>query len=162
MADLLVPFDVCKGHRSGWYTAKNPCKRCGSKTRTSNRQCVPCKREDSKQRAKLKRENPDHLKNQAEYRKKNAVMEKVYQRRSDYKKKFGITVDQYEHMLIMQNGVCAICHHVCVTGRNLAVDHCHETGKIRGLLCANCNRGIGMFKDMPNRLKMAAKYLELS
>src|SRR3990167_601468 len=60
-------------------------------------------------------------------------------------KKFGITIKQYEQILETQGGLCSICKQK--SSRNLAVDHDHETGNIRGLLCVMCNAGLGMFKD---------------
>ena len=79
--------------------------------------------------------------------------------------KFGITPEQYDAMLKEQGGVCAICREP-ETGRNragavsLAVDHDHETGLVRGLLCNTCNRGIGLLKDRPDILRSALQYLE--
>lgn len=54
---------------------------------------------------------------------------------------------------------CEVCG-VILAGRELAVDHCHESGKVRGLLCHSCNMGIGQFKDSPELLRKAAVYLE--
>jgi len=73
---------------------------------------------------------------------------------------YGITIEQYGEMLEAQGGVCAICREPCPSGKNLAVDHCHETGAVRGLLCARCNSGIGQFLDSPDRLRAAIGYLE--
>ena len=70
-----------------------------------------------------------------------------------------ITASQYQEMLLSQNGVCAVCGSPG-KGRRLAVDHCHKTGIIRGLLCSSCNLGIGYFGDDPDRLRQAIKYLE--
>lgn len=78
----------------------------------------------------------------------------------DLKKNFGISVEQYDEMLIRQNGVCAICKTPCKSGRRLAVDHDHKTGQVRSLLCSNCNRGLGCFQDNPDLLREAAQYLE--
>lgn len=81
--------------------------------------------------------------------------------RNNYlKKKYGITLEQYEAMEHTQNHVCKICEKP-QTGRyqNLAVDHCHTSGKVRGLLCDYCNRGIGMLKDDPKTIEAALKYL---
>lgn len=63
-------------------------------------------------------------------------------------------------MLALQNGVCAICANTCNTGRNLAIDHNHETGAIRGLLCTKCNQGIGQFNENKELFFKAVEYLE--
>lgn len=75
-------------------------------------------------------------------------------------KKYGLSYSDWELLLIRQNHVCAICKRP-ETGKTLAVDHCHRTGKVRGLLCAKCNQGIGMFDDNASSLRTAAEYLEL-
>jgi Recombination endonuclease VII/HNH endonuclease len=80
-------------------------------------------------------------------------------------RKFGVTMAQYCEMLLAQEGKCAICRQPETEIRNgrvktLAVDHCHETGTVRGLLCVQCNTGIGKFKDDRNRLLAAIKYLD--
>lgn len=73
--------------------------------------------------------------------------------------RYGITVQQYESMFEDQGGVCAICGKSCTTGNRLAVDHSHADGRVRGLLCLNCNQGIGKFFDDPELLIKAAGYL---
>jgi hypothetical protein len=80
---------------------------------------------------------------------------------SSIKRKYGITRDQYEALLCHQGGVCAICRQTCVTGFRLGVDHDHKTGKVRGLLCSKCNRGIGNLGDDVVRLRLAVQYLEM-
>lgn len=60
-----------------------------------------------------------------------------------------------------RRGVCPLCERdMWLNGQRLVVDHCHETGKVRSLLCSRCNRGMGMFEDNPESLRKAAKYLE--
>jgi hypothetical protein len=81
-------------------------------------------------------------------------------------KKYSLTQDQYDAMMAAQNYVCAICHQPEQTkhkevSRRLAVDHCHTTGAIRGLLCSHCNHGIGRFHDKIDLLKSAIDYLTL-
>lgn len=76
-------------------------------------------------------------------------------------KRFGIDLSQYNTMLSDQNGVCAIClkPERTVRNRNLAVDHCHKTGKIMGLLCSHCNRALGLLQDNIEILKKTIIYL---
>ena len=62
------------------------------------------------------------------------------------KRLFGITVEVYDRMLEEQGGICYICKKVCSSGRRLAVDHCHKTKLVRGLLCGLCNRNLGWFE----------------
>mgnify|MGYP002413495967 CR=1 FL=1 len=73
-------------------------------------------------------------------------------------RRIGITKEHYEQMHKSQKGVCAICHQTC--SKALAVDHDHETGIIRELLCNSCNRGLGYFKDDKLRLFAAYQYLD--
>ena len=69
-------------------------------------------------------------------------------------------MEDYRRMLSKQNGACAICKQV--SQETLAIDHCHTTGKVRGLLCRKCNTGLGNYDDEPSRLREAAAYLEAS
>lgn len=74
---------------------------------------------------------------------------------------YGITIQQYEEMYDKQHGVCAICSRTCNRWgkKRLAVDHCHITKKVRGLLCDKCNKGLGQFDDSPYILIRAIEYL---
>jgi len=84
-----------------------------------------------------------------------------FQYKSQLNRRYGLTKDQYEELLLKHLGKCAICKTdpLQTGGKRLAIDHCHETGKIRGLLCASCNRAIGMLKDNTDVLKKAIQYL---
>ena len=74
---------------------------------------------------------------------------------------YGITAEDYDVMYADQDGSCAICKtHQLELDRTLFVDHCHETGNVRGLLCSQCNSGLGMFKDNTQALLDAVEYLE--
>lgn len=76
--------------------------------------------------------------------------------------KMGLSLDQYLDMLEGQEFVCAICYRENHSGRDLAVDHDHATGKVRGLLCNHCNSGLGFFGDSTELLGRAADYLRKS
>lgn len=75
-------------------------------------------------------------------------------------RKYGITKDDYDRMFREQGGKCAICDKPqSECRRALAVDHCHASGKVRGLLCDECNRALGYFYDDTNRIAKAIEYL---
>ena len=77
------------------------------------------------------------------------------------KRNYGLDFSEYNKMLEKQNGVCAICsstppdHHK----KRLNIDHCHASGRVRGLLCDACNRAIGLLKDSPELMLKAISYL---
>jgi hypothetical protein len=75
--------------------------------------------------------------------------------------KYGMTDEQFEDMWAAQNGQCAICRaELKRTGmQSCNIDHCHDTGKVRGILCRRCNWGVGILGDNPDRLEAAARYL---
>lgn len=95
-----------------------------------------------------------------EYDRKNRARRREQNREWTLRKQFGISGDDYRELLQKQQGTCAICGQQCPSGRQLAVDHDHRTGAVRGLLCGNCNNGLGRFKDSPVLLRRAANYLE--
>lgn len=77
-------------------------------------------------------------------------------REAKVKWKFGLEPERYRAMLLEQGGRCAICRIAFSTH----VDHDHKTGKVRGLLCHECNTGLGFFRDDPVRLELASEYLK--
>jgi hypothetical protein len=96
------------------------------------------------------------------YRSKTPELQKARALRDS----FSISLDQYTEMLKAQGGVCAICHQPETHKRNgklkaLAVDHNHKSGAIRGLLCSDCNTGIGKLKDDVKILQSAIQYLSI-
>ena len=73
--------------------------------------------------------------------------------------KYGLTPERFEQMVADQGGVCAICDEPPAQGSSLYVDHDHATGDVRGLLCRQCNAGIGMLKDDAAIVRRAADYM---
>ena len=108
--------------------------------------CKPCSRTLSNQyKAKRLALQGDSL------RKKLVAVER--------KRLYGITQEQFDDMKNEQNGCCAICKDKLDHGKNTCVDHCHTTNKVRGILCAKCNFGLGQFNDSIQRLKSAIEYI---
>lgn len=83
--------------------------------------------------------------------------------RAKLKSRYDLSLEDFEHMLALQDGVCAICKRPenDKYKRRLSVDHDHETGKIRGLLCHMCNTALGKLNDDPELFSSAARYLRL-
>jgi hypothetical protein len=81
------------------------------------------------------------------------------QREDLLKYSYGMTLADYDALLAKQNGVCFICE-TKPPDQTLAVDHHHATGVVRGLLCRDCNLGVGNFKDDPHLTRRATAYLE--
>jgi hypothetical protein len=82
------------------------------------------------------------------------------ERKRDLRRNYAMTVELYDALLKAQGGTCAICDEVCPSGKRLAVDHDHVTDDIRGLLCMECNTGLGKFRDSPIALRYAADYVD--
>lgn len=80
-------------------------------------------------------------------------------RRQKLKKRYGITLEHYKTIAHSQRNLCAICHRPPPLGERLEVDHDHDTGSIRGLLCGKCNRAIGLLEEHPAILTLAIDYL---
>ncbi len=138
------------------------CSACGKKDQEFARnkaqkdglqnQCKSC---NKKTRAASHRQN--YLKN---YRKKWYRKNIVAQRDYNLRKRYGISVEEYQALFEKQKGRCAICGmHALEFTRALNVDHSHKTGKVRGLLCHKCNRGLGLFNDDSEKLINAVEYL---
>lgn len=111
-----------------------------------------CKSCDAIARAKWAKENPEKS--------------RISDRSRRLKYVYGITLEQYYELYEKQGGCCAICGAEENNTRgarrdwNFAVDHCHDSEEIRGLLCNSCNRGLGLLGDTPEGLRKALAYLE--
>ena len=120
----------------GEYQIKGRSKKC------RRNKCHTCRRKDE---AKRYEENPG-------VKQRMKLAAKV----SSYKREYGISIDDFNQMLIKQNKHCKICNQEMIKPN---IDHCHNSGKVRGLLCWNCNIALGYFKDNIENLKSAIKYL---
>ncbi len=94
-----------------------------------------------------------------EYYLRNKPVEVLRRRENHLKKTYGLSLDDYDKLLAGQDGVCKICHRPKMVN-NLHVDHCHSTGRIRGLLCVRCNYVLGLFHDEQILFERSIKYLK--
>lgn len=97
------------------------------------------------------------------YRETHPKQTPSYKRNAKLKNRYGITAEQWDDLFDSQNRACAICR-VPEGPDDIRAqwhtDHNHETGKVRGILCSTCNRGLGQFKDSPELMRLAALYVE--
>lgn len=101
---------------------------------------------------KLKLANNQRLRN---------ILHPIRRRNSILKSKYGITIDQYYEIFRKQGRKCKLCGMKTHNRKSdFVVDHCHKTGRIRGILCFRCNSKLGMYRDDPKLLRKAADYLE--
>lgn len=125
--------------------------------------CIPCHNIKTKDwYAENKREHKkmrDNLRADPKYKQLEREKNKNRTYRTRLANIYGITVETYFEMYANQLGACKICGRV---EEQLNVDHCHVTGKVRGLLCTRCNHGIGHFKDNPFNLLAGVRYLRES
>jgi len=111
------------------------------------------------------------LKNKKQIALRNSIWQKEYESKNPHKKQrryfltkvanIGVVLsfEEYKNMTINQNGLCAICGNTD-NGRELSIDHCHKTNKVRGLLCKKCNSAIGFLSDDIGLLEKAIMYLK--
>jgi Autographiviridae endonuclease VII len=122
--------------------------------------------DDPEARERRKQLRRERYANDAEFRErcKKAArnIDPAKKREQRLRRTYGISADEFDDLIRKQGGGCAICKAPVGDGadRPLYVDHCHESGKVRGLLCSSCNFGIGKFRDDVSLLTRAIDYLE--
>jgi hypothetical protein len=140
---LSKPLDLFPAHRSSKNGIEGTCKSCkvavATAWRKANRQRY------NEQRKAKRASEPINSK-------------RARERRETLLTKYGLTAEQYEAMVQKQGGRCLICQNLA--RHRLCVDHDHDTGEVRGLLCRHCNSGLGHFKDDEHLILVAMKYLE--
>ena len=141
------------------FVAKT-CDSCGHSYAPTNSRQKRCDNCVSPIRRQLAREQ------MARYRANNLTKVRRGEADTQLRNDYGITLQDYEAMYKTQNGKCAICGKEPKNGRGilrkLYVDHCHQTNRVRGLLCHSCNMGIGLLDDSLELLFSAIEYLKKS
>ena len=132
------------------YSVRAKSKSFKKDTTLTSKVCNNCETEQHPSEFSGHRRRPDGYSNTC----------KTCDRERMYKSNYGLTISDYDALLAKQNNCCDICLlHVSQHNKHLHVDHDHSTGEVRGLLCENCNRGIGLFQDDTVILENAIKYL---
>jgi len=146
------------------------CRRCGDdlpisafdtypkyNKRYAKSMCTVCDREKKRE---WRAENPEKVKKQN--KKSNSKRTTEQHRKSDLRKKYGMTLEDFETMIAKQGHLCAICSTDLseLNTKNVHIDHCHTNGHVRGILCRKCNVGLGFFMDNKENLRSAIEYLE--
>jgi hypothetical protein len=138
--DHSLPLDNFRKRPDG-HRPRSRCMECEAKAAKKDRQLHPDKRRAIKKR----------------YAEKHPEMIKKWGRRHSWRK-MGLDPDIVEKFLSTHNGNCDICG-LPPNGQAHAIDHCHKSGKFRGVLCSHCNSGLGYFRDNPDLLDKAKIYL---
>jgi hypothetical protein len=153
---MTKPLDEFYANLGGRDGRRPECKAC---TALARRQWYEANREREIARVLAwKRDNPDRYDaTQDAYR--QSGKKRVSDRKSHLKRKYGITLEQYDEMLAAQGGGCAICGRPPRDDISLHVDHCHDSSDVRGLLCFRCNNALGDFDHDERLVRAAADYL---
>jgi hypothetical protein len=144
---LLKYFNRDKTRLDGRYPL---CKECSARSHKKSRNKISSDPERlEKRRAyqkKWRKDNPDKM--------------RLHHRRVLLKRKYGLTIEEYETILASQGGGCAICNKKPNCLRSHPVDHDHDTKRVRGILCINCNIAVGNIYNNPKIATKMAEYLE--
>lgn len=159
-------LDCCRAQRQEWLSknkTEKPCARCGTTPRLAHMSyCRPCHRslgkESFERRGGKKIQTICVRCGESRDGSHPTYCAKCW-RYWQVMRNYDLTTEQYDQMAAGMNGQCPLC--LSAPGvRGWHVDHCHITGKVRGLLCGSCNRGLGQLQDNPEILRRAADYLE--
>ena len=154
----------------GLYPCCRPCERKNRSSSNPKKWCPLCELWKEKQFFNKSKSRSDGLcafcvecgrAKQRDIHKKDPDL----MRSRHFARTYGISIEEYNALFQSQKGLCLICErpesgYFRGEPKRLAIDHCHETGKVRGLLCSNCNRGIGFFQEDKKRMLSAIQYLE--
>ncbi len=149
----LTEFWRASAMRDGY---RNECKCCG---RTVRRKHYEANRDTYIRKAQeWKRRNPERYAAQQFLRRQARDRSQIRLERDQYlQRTYGLSLPEFEFLVAVQTGRCAICGKD--DGNRLHVDHDHSSGRVRGLLCDSCNRAMGLFHEDPARFEAAGRYL---
>lgn len=135
--------------------ATDPAFRAAENARQRERRQAPEVRAKEREAEARRRADPEYVRRRRAYNRAYRQTPAIRIREAGRSGGYVLSLEEYEALLTAQAGACAIC----AGPGPLHVDHCHRTGRVRGLLCPPCNKGIGHLRDDPNTLDKAAAYL---
>lgn len=156
---------LCKnGHVEARRTSDNKCLECNALSSARRRADPPRNERINQRRRAAKREDPEGHRRRLEKRRRRYRSDPTIRKniRRQQLKSFGITPERYDQILAIQNGGCSICDRRDPANKKwkyFAVDHDHQTGAVRGLLCARCNFLIGKCRENTSIISSAVRYL---
>lgn len=148
----LSDFYREKGCRDGH---RPECKTCNLAARKAKYQENPTK--EIERVKQWQRRNPERV---ADYQRRYRAENKMAIREGHLRRKFAMTIEDYEAMLVAQGGACAICLEPPNAGESLHVDHHEGRGGVRGILCVRCNNALGQLREDLESAQRAVEYLE--
>jgi hypothetical protein len=154
-----LPFDQFHSHKGKKHNLKSWCKTCDNAKMAERRKNDPLWADQrNANNSKYRKNNVEKVK---EYKTGYEAKpeNRVRARERAYLRKYGLTIEQVSDMLKDQNHACKICDTALPTTTDARVDHDHQTGKVRGILCHPCNVALGLFKDSKENLAKAIRYL---
>jgi hypothetical protein len=145
-----------------YFFSGEPCKNGHVSLRyTKNNLCLLCARsEETKKKSKLYYAN--NSQKIIEKVRQYSIDNPFYERSNRLKRRYGITLEEFNSMFIRQGKRCLLCGTDSPDGRNWAVDHSHKTGEVRGILCTKCNVMIAMARDSVDMLRRGISYLSVN
>ncbi len=142
-----------KNRRDGRHPWCRSCAKEGQRRSLAK----PAVRERQREYQRLWAQRPDNRTRRLAHQKTDAG--KAAKRRAKLKAKYGLTETKYNKIFTDQSGICAVCKSTFKSSKHTHIDHCHKTGKVRGILCHNCNRALGAVGDSSDILLALISYL---
>ena len=160
----VLPLTSFQADKARWDGKKNRCGKCHTAaTREKRARMTPAQREAERERQRRwfsrnrDRHNASQRARKARLKPEERAREREKTRLRNLRRKYGLADGQYQKLLAAQRGACAACGDA--PKRRLAIDHCHNTGSVRGLLCHRCNLTLGFVRDSERLLLSLAAYL---
>lgn len=164
--NIIQITKICTGCGAGKLISQFSVKRSKKRNPYYRSRCKTCENKDATFREKRRCSDPEYrkkrnIRSRKRFKKQSADYQSLAKRRWHLKLRYALSIDAYIGLYQSQGGKCAICRkELVINARSTHVDHDHKTTLVRGILCTQCNSGLGYFKDKTEYLESAIKYLK--